>query len=166
MSFIASGIWGGWGVCWRRWRLGGVRWVRRGWWRGGVGWGIRGFWWGILICCFILRLSCWLFFKKSEWEKERERLEDVCVCDCGTCSEMSAYDVLKWNAVRVSAVSYSIYIGVIGSSKRREKQGTGIGLSIGQKIMTGMDGKVRIESDKPGEGCTFWLEFPKVNTKG
>ncbi len=39
-------------------------------------------------------------------------------------------------------------------------QGTGIGLSIVQKVMKFHQGKVWIDSKGDGSGCTFWLEFP------
>ena len=47
-----------------------------------------------------------------------------------------------------------------------DKQGTGIGLAIVQKIMTSQGGYVRIESGEGVEGCTFWLEFPIAKDEG
>ena len=45
---------------------------------------------------------------------------------------------------------------------QKDSEGTGIGLSIVHKIMKTHGGKVWIESGHPGEGCTFWMEFPGV----
>ena len=47
-----------------------------------------------------------------------------------------------------------------------DKQGTGIGLAIVQKIMKSQGGNVRIESGEGVEGCTFWLEFPIAKDEG
>ena len=44
---------------------------------------------------------------------------------------------------------------------RQDNDGTGIGLSIVQKVMKFHSGRVWIESVGGGSGCTFWLEFPK-----
>jgi signal transduction histidine kinase len=45
---------------------------------------------------------------------------------------------------------------------QKDDRGTGIGLSIVQKIMKSQGGNVWIESGEGIEGCTFWLEFPKI----
>lgn len=44
---------------------------------------------------------------------------------------------------------------------RKDSNGTGIGLSIVQKVVTARGGKIWIESGEGIAGCTFWLEFPK-----
>lgn len=45
----------------------------------------------------------------------------------------------------------------------KEHQGTGLGLAAVTKAVEKMDGRVRLESE-PGQGATFWLEFPERGT--
>jgi signal transduction histidine kinase len=46
-----------------------------------------------------------------------------------------------------------------------DSNGTGIGLSIVQKIMKTYGGRVWIDSGEDVDGCTFWLEFPRALQK-
>ena len=41
--------------------------------------------------------------------------------------------------------------------QHRKTEGTGLGLTISQQILTLMESKIQVESE-PGEGSTFWLE--------
>lgn len=45
------------------------------------------------------------------------------------------------------------------SSTTRAKQGTGLGLSIAKAMVEHMDGRIGFDS-VPGQGCTFYVEFP------
>jgi len=40
-------------------------------------------------------------------------------------------------------------------------EGTGIGLTITKKLVEMMDGRIGVDSIE-GQGCTFWVEFPKI----
>ena len=49
----------------------------------------------------------------------------------------------------------------IGAEKT-ETEGTGLGLSVVKKLVEAMNGMVGVESN-PGQGSTFWIEFPWSN---
>ena len=51
----------------------------------------------------------------------------------------------------------------VDSSATREKEGTGLGLAIARQIIEGMSGKIDFVST-PGEGTTFWIELPSLET--
>ena len=51
-----------------------------------------------------------------------------------------------------------------GAKDGQQRRGTGLGLSVTYGIIQEHAGKIRVES-KPGEGTTFYLEFPMVRTR-
>jgi signal transduction histidine kinase len=46
----------------------------------------------------------------------------------------------------------------------RRHNGMGLGLSIAKAILERHEGRIWVESDGEGQGCTFWLAFPQETT--
>jgi PAS domain S-box-containing protein len=63
------------------------------------------------------------------------------------------------NGIGIEKEAHEKIFGIFQRASRNY-EGTGIGLAIVKKTIERMGGKVGLES-QPGQGSTFWLEFPK-----
>ena len=59
---------------------------------------------------------------------------------------------------------YDPFFTTKSAARNGERRGTGLGLSVTYGIIQEHAGKIRVES-QPGEGTTFYLEFPMVRVR-
>lgn len=86
---------------------------------------------------------------------------DIAWRDSGDAFEFSVRD----NGPGISPEFHRRIWGIFQTLDRRDKEGTGVGLSLVQKVVESRGGEVSLES-QPGQGATFRFTWPKKKLQG